>query len=126
MAIIRGEALKGWDSNNKRCCVLSILILIANYIVTALFWLVFHGNRQHFIMSPSQPKIEVKHLPSGLARNRCWQMCEAAPAESLHYRNIRCGKPVTLKSILGLITPDSGSIRYVKHCIRAGQSVKKC
>ena len=65
-------------------------------------------------MSPSQPKIEVKHLAKRFGEKQVLAdvSFSVAPAESLCIIGTSgCGKSVTLKSILGLITPDSGSIR---------------
>ncbi len=61
----------------------------------------------------TQPKIEIKHLAKRFGDKQVLSDVSLAvlPAESLCIIGTSgCGKSVTLKSILGLITPDSGSI----------------
>ena len=89
----------------------SILILIANYIVTALFsgeWRM--GGSDSMIT----PKIILEGMTKSFGDKQVLQGIdlEVAPEESLAIIGTSgCGKSVTLKCLLGLIRADGGSIR---------------
>lgn len=64
--------------------------------------------------SPEQPKIDISHLAKSFDGRTVLSdvSLSVMPGQSLCIIGTSgCGKSVTLKSILGLITPDSGSIR---------------
>ena len=71
-----------------------------------------------------QPKIEIRHLAKRFGDKQVLNdiSLRVMPAESLCIIGTSgCGKSVTLKSILGLVTPDSGSI-HVDGVETVGQS----